>query len=98
MGIGIFFLVLVEIRNIEISLNFGIFISISFHDTYSLNIATFKNFIRRIKKILTINVIYFHNYCLIKKLENLWAPFGHILLDIHIIHQFNTNLDSDTSY
>jgi hypothetical protein len=37
-----------------------------FHNTHVsfLNVATFKNFIGRIKKILTINVYNFHKYIL----------------------------------
>jgi hypothetical protein len=43
------------------------FLSISFQNIFSqyiffLNIATFKTFIGRIKKILTINVFHFHKY------------------------------------
>jgi hypothetical protein len=38
--------------------------------------------------MLRINVFHFHKYFLFKKLEYSLAPFRHILLDIHIIHQF----------
>jgi hypothetical protein len=69
------------------------FLSISFQNTFSqtifsLNIANFKNFIGGIKKYSRLMYLIFKNIFLFKILEYLLAPFKHILLDIHIIHQF----------